>query len=127
MREGWPMKICIPITSNEGLKAKVNAHFGSAPYFLIYDNEKGAFEVINNSDSQHMHGMCHPLKALDNKGIDAVVCGGMGARAVQKLNEDDIKAYRASAETVEEIIVRYKEGKLEEITVDNACIDHSCH
>ena len=61
------MKICIPIVENKGLEAKVNAHFGSAPYFLIYDNEKGAFEVISNSDSQHMHGMCHPLKALDNK------------------------------------------------------------
>lgn len=121
------MKICIPIVENEGLKAKVNAHFGSAPYFLIYDNEKEAFEVINNSDNHHMHGMCHPLKALDNKGIDAVVCGGMGARAVQKLNEGGIKAYRANVETVVEIVKRYKEGKLEEITVKNACINHSCH
>ncbi len=121
------MKICIPIAENEGLKATVNAHFGSAPYFLIYDNEKGAFEVINNSDSQHMHGMCHPLKVLDNKGIDVVVCGGMGVRAVQKLNESGIKAYKASTETAEEIINRFNKGKLKEISVDNACIDHSCH
>lgn len=121
------MRICIPIMENDGLKSEVNAHFGSAPYFLIYDNEKGVFEVINNSDSQHMHGMCHPLKALDNKGIDAVVCGGMGARAVQKLNEGGIKAYRANAGMVEEIIKRYNEGILEEITMDNACINHNCH
>jgi len=121
------MKICIPIIENNGLKSKVNAHFGSAPYFLIYDNEKEAFEIINNSDSRHMHGMCHPLKALDNKGIDAVVCGGMGARAIQKLNESGIRAYRASAETVERIISIYKEGKLKEITMDNACTDHGCH
>jgi predicted Fe-Mo cluster-binding NifX family protein len=121
------MKICIPITENEGLKAKVNAHFGSAPYFLIYDTQKDTFEIINNSDSHHMHGMCHPLKALDNKGIDAVVCGGMGARAVSKLNDGNIRAYRADGETVEEIIKRYKEGSLEEITVENACVDHNCH
>jgi len=121
------MKICIPILENEGLKSEVNAHFGSAPYFLIYNTEDKAFEIVNNSDSHHMHGMCHPLKALDNKGIDAVVCGGMGARAVQKLNEGGIKAYRANAETVQGIIKNYKERKLEEITVDNACINHSCH
>ncbi|MBU2541649.1 MAG: NifB/NifX family molybdenum-iron cluster-binding protein [Candidatus Omnitrophica bacterium] len=121
------MKICIPIETKEGIKAKVNAHFGSAPYFLIYDTDKNTFEIINNSDNHHMHGMCHPLKALDKKGIDAVVCAGMGARAVSKLNEGGISVYRVRAETVEEIIKRYKEGRLEEITVENACIDHSCH
>jgi len=121
------MKICIPIIKEERLKSKVNAHFGSAPYFLIYNTTSEGFEVINNSDSNHMHGMCHPLKALDKSNIDAVVCGGMGARAVQKLNEDDIKAYRADGGTVEEIIERYKKGKLEEITIKNACVDHNCH
>jgi len=121
------MKICIPIKANEGLKSKVNAHFGSAPCFLIYSTEQKTFEVINNSDSHHIHGMCHPLKALDNKGIGAVVCGGMGARAVQKLNEGGIKAYMASAEIAEEIIKKYSENALEEITIDNACTDHSCH
>ena len=121
------MKICIPIVTSEGLKAKVNAHFGSAPYFLVYSTEEKTFEVINNSDNHHIHGMCHPLKALDNKGIDTVVCGGMGARAVQKLNEGGIKAYKASAGTAEEIIKKYKEDALEEITIHNACIDHNCH
>jgi len=121
------MKICIPIVENEGLKSEVNAHFGSAPYFLIYNAEENNFEVINNSDSHHVHGMCHPLKALVNKGIDVVVCGGMGARAVQKLNEGNIRVYEVSVGTVEEIVKRYKEGKLEEITVDNACVNHSCH
>jgi len=71
--------------------------------------------------------VANPLETLDNKGIDAVVCGGMGARAVQKLNEGEIRVYRASAELVEEIIKTYKEDKLEEIAVDNACINHSCH
>ena len=121
------MKMCIPVETKEGLKAKVFAHFGSAPYFLIYDIDKDAFEAVSNSDRHHIHGTCHPLKVLENQTIDAVVCRGMGARAVQKLNEDDIKAYRASGETVEELIKRYKEGILEEITIDNACTDHSCH
>ncbi|MFH1578406.1 MAG: NifB/NifX family molybdenum-iron cluster-binding protein [Candidatus Omnitrophota bacterium] len=121
------MKICVPIEANEELQARVNAHFGSAPYFIIYDTDKETFEVINNTNRNHMHGMCHPLKVLDNKDINAVACRGMGARAVQKLNEGGIKAYRVSAETVEEIINKYKEGNLEEITIQNACIDHSYH
>jgi len=127
MQEGDLMKICIPITTNEGLKAKVNAHFGSAPYFLLYNTDKKAFEVINNSDRKHMPGTCYPLKVLENKNINIVVCTGMGARAVQKLNEGGIKAYRAKFETAEEIVKGHKEGVLEEITIKNACTDHKCH
>jgi predicted Fe-Mo cluster-binding NifX family protein len=71
--------------------------------------------------------MCTPLGALSGKNIDAVVCGGMGARAVQKLNEAGIKAYRVTTGTVQEIIDSLKKGGLEEITVQNACMRHNCH
>ncbi|HUU17781.1 MAG TPA: NifB/NifX family molybdenum-iron cluster-binding protein [Sedimentisphaerales bacterium] len=121
------MRICIPVQTNEGLRALVNHHFGSSPYFLIYDSDKEVFEVISNSDEHHSHGMCHPLKVLDDQNLDAVVCVGMGARAVQKLRQGGLKAYRTKAETAEETIREYKEGGLEEITIENACIDHSCH
>ena len=121
------MKICIPIETNEGIKSKVFDHFGSAVHFLIYDTEMNDFKVIDNSDAHHMHGMCHPLKVLENQVINAVVCRGMGARAVMKLNEGGIKAYRSGAQTVQEIVTGYEGGTLDEITVDNACVDHGCH
>jgi len=120
------MKICIPIETNEGLESKVFAHFGSAPIFLLYDTDKESFEVINNNDKRHVHGMCHPLKALENQNINAVVCAGMGARAVQKLNQGGIRAYRAIAGTVEDIIKRYTKSELEEITIENSCLNHGC-
>ena len=84
------MKICIPTETNEGKAAKVYGHFGSAPYFTIYDADTNSVEVIDNLNQHHSHGLCHPMNALKGKGIDIVVCGGMGARAVQKLNEEGI-------------------------------------
>jgi predicted Fe-Mo cluster-binding NifX family protein len=120
------MKICIPVETSEGLKARIFAHFGSAPYFLLYDTEREASEVLGNIDNHHAHGMCHPLKVLENRHIDAVVCAGMGARAVQKLNEGGMRTYRANGATGAEIINKYKQGILEEITLRNACADHSC-
>jgi len=120
------MRICIPTTTNNGKTAEVHGHFGSAPYFTIYDVEKNTVEIIDNSNQHHSHGACQPMDALTGKKIDAVVCGGMGARAVQKLNKDGIKAYRASGGTVEEIIRQYENNKLEEITVQNACEQHHC-
>ena len=121
------MKICIPTETNEGKDAEAYAHFGSAPYFTIYDTEKDAVEIIDNANQHHAHGMCHPMGALSGKKIDAVVCGGMGARAVQKLNEGGVKAFRAVPGTVKEIARQFIEKRLDEITVENACSQHNCH
>lgn len=121
------MKICIPTEGKEGLSAIVHGHFGSAPYFTVYDADTKSVEIINNSNQHHAHGMCHPMGALTGKKIDVVVCGGMGARAVEKLNEGEIKAYRAIPGIVSEIISQFTKGGLEEITVQNACAQHGCH
>lgn len=121
------MKICIPIDKDNGKKSKVYNHFGSAPHFIIYDTEKDEFEVINNSYQRHAHGRCHPLVVLKDKNIDAVICGGMGARAVQLLLEAGIKAYRTDALTFEEVIEKLKDREFQEITVKNACMRDSYH
>ncbi|MBU3933450.1 MAG: NifB/NifX family molybdenum-iron cluster-binding protein [Candidatus Omnitrophica bacterium] len=121
------MRICIPTETKDDLRAEVYAHFGSAPYFVIYDTEKETIEMISNSNQHHLHGMCQPLDVLSDKNIDIVISGGMGMRAIQKLNETGIRAYRAIAGTVGDIIKRYKENALEEITADSACREHNCH
>ena len=121
------MRLCIPTATNEGRTAEVYGHFGSAPYFTIYDTQNDDVEIIDNSNQHHSHGMCQPMNALVGKNIDAVVCGGMGARAVIKLNEGGIKAYRAVPGTVEQITKQFTDGGLEEITVQNSCQQHNCH
>ena len=121
------MKLCIPTKTNDHHTAEAYDHFGSAPYFMICDTESGAVEVIENNNAEHAHGMCQPMNALMGNKVDAVVTGGMGGRAVQKLNEGGIKAYRAIPGTVADIISQFTKGGLEEITVNNACAQHGCH
>ena len=121
------MKVCIPTQSNIGKQARVHEHFGSAPHFTIYDMEQDICEIVDNADKHHSHGMCQPLSVLQGKTINAVVCSGMGKRAIQKLNDAGIRVYRASGPTVEDIVRECRESKLEEITVENACARHGCH
>ena len=121
------MKICIPTETSDGQNAKVYGHFGSAPYFTIYDTEKDTCEIIDNSNQHHAHETCHPMGVLDGKDIEAVVCGGMGARAIQKLNEAGIRAYMAEPGTVQDMTNKYLKKSLKEITPENACSQHSCH
>jgi predicted Fe-Mo cluster-binding NifX family protein len=121
------MKICIPTETAAGLEARVFEHFGSAPYFIVYDTDTKTFEVLNNGNQQHEHGMCQPLGVLGDSDFNTVVCKGMGARAVQKLNQAGIRVYKAVTETVRETVGKYNQGSLAEITVVDACNHHDCH
>jgi predicted Fe-Mo cluster-binding NifX family protein len=125
------MKICIPTSGEKGLDEQVSEHFGSAPYFTIVDSESNGVQIINNGNQHHSHGQCHPMGALTGQGIDGVVCGGMGRRAVELLNSDGIKVYLGNGNTVKTIVEEYKQGNLKELTVDCACgghdHGHGCH
>ena len=120
------MNVCIPVKTNDGLSSEVFGHFGSAPYFAIYDTESRSIKFIKNNNADHAHGTCQPLKALGQCNIGAVVCVGMGTRAVERLNEEGVKAYKVSGETAGEIIEKFQKNILEEITVENACSHHNC-
>jgi predicted Fe-Mo cluster-binding NifX family protein len=102
-------------------------HFGSAPYFTFFDTDKDSYEVMDNSNQHHAHGTCHPMGESNGKHVDAVVSGGMGARAVQKLNEAGIKTYRAEEGTVRTTIRSFKQQKLEEMIPANSFVRHGCH
>jgi len=122
------MIICIPTTTAEGRTAPVHEHFGSAPFYTLCDTETDKVDVIANSDHGHAHGMCQPLSLFADRHIDAVLSGGMGARAVQMLNQGGIRAYRAVPGTVAVVLEQFAANQLDEITANNACAHHQgCH
>lgn len=121
------MKLCMPTENNVGKESIVYGHFGSAPYFLIYDTESKSFETIENLNEHHAHGTCNPIESLAGKSVNAVVCKGMGLRAIQKLNQGGVKAFISEKNTVSEVVDDFLKGDLNEMTVDFACSDHSCH
>ncbi len=118
------MKICLPTQGNKGLTEMVYGHFGSAPYFTIYDTETKSIEVIKNDNQHHNHGACQPMGAISKYNITAVLTNGMGKRAVQLLNENGIKVYLLQGNTVEEAIKKYEANELTELTYENACGGH---
>lgn len=121
------MKLCMPTMTDNGLSAKVFEHFGSAPFFTIVDTESQKVTVIANSNQHHAHGMCHPAGALEGHEVDAVVCGGMGARAIQRLNHSGIKVFKANPGSVEAMIGQFKENSLLELTIQDACVQGHQH
>ena len=121
------MKVCIPIEKNDGLNSTVCGHFGSAPFFAICNSKTNDIEIIANTNDHGEHGQCNPLGAIGGKNIEAVLLGGIGRRAVEKLNAGGIKVYQSTETTVKDAIKKFKKGELKEISIDEACSGHDCH
>ena len=118
------MKVCFPVENDNGMDSMVYGHFGSAPLFILYDSETNELDIINNQNMHHAHGMCSPLQALNGKVVDAIVVGGIGAGAINKLNTMGIKVFRASENTVQNNIDLFKKSLLPELTDNEACVHH---
>ncbi|MGD8307437.1 MAG: NifB/NifX family molybdenum-iron cluster-binding protein [Ignavibacteria bacterium] len=119
------MRICIPIKENNGLDSEVYSHFGSANSFIIYDANSQEYTISDNSDSQHIHGQCQPMKSIQDKNIDVVIVGGIGERAILKLNEMNIKVFKSEIGTAKSNIEFFERSELQELTPEFACTNHN--
>jgi len=118
------MKVCFPVSKVEGLESEVYGHFGSAPAFLVVETDSQVVTTITNKDEHHQHGMCNPVKAMDNQHVDAIVVAGIGAGALTKLNQQGIKVFQAQARTVRENIRMLQDRHLPEFTLQHTCAGH---
>jgi len=118
------MKIAFPTDKESGLESPVYGHFGSAAAFVIVDSDSETFQTVHNGDRDHNHGQCQPLAALGKTDVDAVVVGGIGAGALMKLNQSNIKVYRAVDGTVATNLRLIKSGALPLLTMQQTCAGH---
>jgi predicted Fe-Mo cluster-binding NifX family protein len=118
------MKICFPVLKPDGLESEVYGHFGSAPVFIVVETDNNSVTTINNKDQHHAHGACNPLKALNDQRVDAVIVGGIGGGALNRLNQLGIKVFHAQASTVKENIELLKAQNLAEFTLSHCCPGH---
>jgi predicted Fe-Mo cluster-binding NifX family protein len=119
------MKLCIPVESDLGLESCVFGHFGSAPVFLFVDLETGAIASLDNANRAHGHGQCNPLASLQGHALDGVVVGGIGRRALEKLNASGVKVFLAGAQNVAANVRAYAAGRLVEVTPSTSCSAHA--
>jgi len=118
------MVLCFPVENYNGMESMVYGHFGSAPMFITYNSETEELNKIDNQNLDHDHGQCTPIQALNGQIVDAIVVGGIGGGAINKLNAMGIKVLRASNSTVKNNIELFNNNSLPEITINHACQQH---
>lgn len=115
------MKVCVPTENDSGMKSTAYGHFGSAPFFTVVDTESGKVEVIQNANDQREHGTCSPMRHLVSRGIDAVICRGMGRRAIASLEQANVGVYVTDREIVSEIVESVRKGEVRRLSAEEAC------
>lgn len=122
------MKIAIPVKEMKEQQSIIYGHFGSAPYYAIYDDSSKELFFIENDEQHHLHGQCQPTAELVKKGVEAVICNALGARAVFNLNQLGIKVYYGeNADTVGDLLGKMQNKALAEFSQENICHQHECH
>lgn len=115
------MTICIPVLEDRGMESIPHSHFGSAPRFLLFDPDSNELSSVDNGNADHQHGKCDPASALSATGASVVIVGGIGGRAVERLNAAGVRVYRALKGSAGENLDGFTGGLLEEISPEGAC------
>ncbi len=123
-----PKRIVVPTIGREGLNDNLAQHFGRAPYFTAVDlNDNGEVanvKVVPNV-GEHAGGMGHAHDNILDLQPNVIIVYGMGPRGLSTFQNAGISVLRANADTVKEVVVAYKDSKLQVLT--DGCADAHHH
>lgn len=123
INSGVHMKISIPSIGKGGLEDAVCQHFGTAPVYTVFDTETGEVLVLANT-SEHTGGVGHPPEIISAAGVQVMLCGGLGRKAVTMFNDLGIDVFVGAKGCVKDAIESWESGKLQAATSDTACSGH---
>jgi len=118
------MKIAVPTIGSRGLEELIGEHFGRTQTYTIVDSESNKIKTIDNT-SHHMGGQAYPPELLSKEGVEAILCSGMGGRAIRMFREHNISVYVGAFGTVKDALESWRAGELQEADESNACSQHA--
>lgn len=111
------MKIAISSTG-KNIDDKIDETFGRCPYFIIVeikDGKIGKIETIENENINQTTGAgVSTAQLVAEKEVEAIITGNVGPRALDVLNQFNIKIYIGKG-TIKEAIDSFINNELEEI------------
>ncbi len=116
------MKIGIPAMGDSGLDEQVSSHFGRAPTFVVVDSETKECETLVNVKRTGRNEQ--PPEQLSEKGVELVLCSGMGPRAIKMFEQFGIEVFLGAEGTIQDTLEKWENGELKEASDKNACQEH---
>lgn len=116
--------VAVPSDAPGGLDAAPSAHFGHCDAYTLARVENGRISQVDvNYNEGHEHGNClQPVQELAQKGVTALLAGGMGMRPLQAMQAAGITVYHnAGQTTVRDALNAFADGKLLPFGADQLC------
>ena len=105
----------IAISTDNG---RVSAHFGRCPSYTIVDIEDGRIVGrLEISNPGHQPGFLP--RFLADKGINAIIAGGMGPRAVELFCDNNIEVFVGISGPIDEVIEDFVAGNI--VSGESSC------
>lgn len=102
-------------SAGKTLASPVDPRFGRCPYYVIVDSEAEEYEAVENTAGQAFHGAgITAAQLVADQGVEAIVAGNFGPKAVAMLGQAGLKLYCFTDGTVKEALDAYREGGLAE-------------
>lgn len=127
------LRIAVPSNAPGGLEAARSDHFGHCDLFTVVEIENGAVARVETVENvAHGAGGCMaPIGVLKEKGIDAIVVGGMGARPLSGFADVGVTVYFAAQQafaSVRTAVEGFLGNQLVVMQPTQACQGHgNCH
>jgi len=112
------MKVCLSSLGKD-VNSKLSEVFGRCPYFIfvqIDNNQITKTEILENTSASQQGGAgISSAQIVAENNADAVITGTVGPRALDVLNQFNIKIF-SGAGLVKEVVQEFISGKLKQIT-----------
>ncbi len=109
------MKVAVSSQGGQGLDSAVDSHFGRCPSFVVVDLEGcdpvEVQEVPNPFAASHEPGQVPQFMA--SQGVEVMISGGMGRRALVIFEELGIQAVTGASGSVRDAVAAYLDGNLQ--------------
>ena len=120
------MRVAISADDPNGLDSVVSPHFGRCPYYVLVDvegQEVKAVQVVDNPYyGQHAPGAVPGF--IHSQGVNVMLTGGMGRRAIGFFEQYGIEAVTGASGTVRHALKCYLDGQLQGAQPCHESIEH---
>jgi predicted Fe-Mo cluster-binding NifX family protein len=120
------MHIAISADDRSGLDSVVSPHFGRCPHYILVDVEGHEVKAVNAIDNpyygQHSPGVVPGF--IHSQGVDVMLTGGMGRRAIASFEQLGVEAVSGASGTVRRALELYLGGQLRGVQPCRESIEH---
>ncbi len=118
------IRLAVPSDGEGGIDGVRAGHFGHCDVFTCFDIEDGKIaDITIIANKEHVQGGCMvPVQLLAQKGVNAIVVGGIGMRPLMGFKQMGIDVFHdGERREIRPVVEDFAAGKLMQIKDDQVC------